>query len=112
MSDEGRDITRMPRGNRKSSRGKTSIINGREREGSSQGRRKVFQFPVNGTSNQLLVGFLSVVMMKCSEPEEFTESTELLNTIGETHKIGCKVSMVCHQEFLQVQGKGIMKLSD
>ena len=57
---EGRDIIRMPRGNRKSSRGKTSIVSGRnrrsdrggDREVSSQGRRKVFQFPVNGWCEQ------------------------------------------------------------
>jgi hypothetical protein len=57
---EGRDIIRMPRGNRKSSKGKTSIISernrgadrGGDREVSSQGRKKVSQFPVNGQCEQ------------------------------------------------------------
>ena len=52
---KGKDIVRMTRGNRKGSRGKTSISNGRSRridggnngERIGQGRRKVFQFPVS-----------------------------------------------------------------
>ena len=68
----------MTRGNRKSRRGMTSIINGRSRgidggndgELGGQGRgRKVFQFPINGASNHFLVGFLNVVMMNGSPPE-------------------------------------------
>jgi len=64
---EDRDVIEMPRGNRKSSRGKVSSISRRDRgsnrrgdrEGSSQGGRDVFQFLVkNDAGNQLLVGLL------------------------------------------------------
>jgi hypothetical protein len=116
---KGRDVVRMTRENDMSSRDKTSIINGRSkgvdgrsnRERSSQGRRKVFQFPVNGASNQFLLGFLSVVMMNCSKPE-FMKSIELLSTISKTRKIRCDVPMVDAQYFLQFRRKGIMVLAD
>ena len=74
---KGRDIIRMTGRNGKSSRGMTSIINGRSRgidrgnngELIGQGRRKVFQFPVNGARNHFLVGFLNVVVTNGSPPE-------------------------------------------
>jgi hypothetical protein len=104
---KGRDIIRMTRGNGKSSRGKTSIINGRSRgvdgwsdgEQSGQGRRKVFQFPVNGVSNQFLLGFPNVVMTNGS-PWECTKSIELRSTISKTRKIRCDVCGVDTQYFL------------
>jgi hypothetical protein len=98
----------MTRGNGKGSRGKTSIINGRsrridggsDRERSCQGRRKVFQFPVNSASNKFLLGFLNVVMTNGSPPECSTKSIELLSTISKTHKIRCAVHWVDTQYFL------------
>jgi len=92
---KGRDIIRMTRGNGKRSRDKTSIINERSggvdgrsnRERSGQGIQKVFQFPVNGASNQFLLGFLSVVLMTNCSPPEFTKIIELLSTISKTRKI-------------------------
>ena len=104
-TSKGRDIIRMTRGNGKSSRGKASIINGRSRgvdggsNGDGQGRRKVFQFPVNGVSNQFLLGFLSVVMTNGSPPE-FMKSIELLSAISKTRKIRCDVRVVDTQYFL------------
>ena len=117
---KGRDIIRMTRGNGMSSRDKTSIINGRSKgvDGrsnreriSQEGRRKVFQLPVNGASNQFILGFLSVVMTNCSKPE-LMKSIELLSTISKTHKIRCDVPMVDAQYFLQFRRKGIMVLAD
>ena len=104
---KGRDIIRVTRGNGKSSRDTTSIINGRSRgidggndgELSGLGRRKVFQFPVNGASNQFLVGFLNVVMTNGSPPE-CTKSIELRSTISKTRKIRCDVHGVDTQNFL------------
>jgi hypothetical protein len=105
-TSKGRDIVRMTRGNGKSSRGRTSIINGRSRgidggnngERSGQGRRQVFQFPVNGASNQFLVGFLNVVMTNGSPPK-CTKSIKLRSTISKTHKIRRDVHGVDTQNF-------------
>ena len=105
---KGRDIVKMTRGNGKSNRGTTSIINGRsmridggsDGELSGQGRRKVFQFPVmNGASNQFLLGFLNVVMTNGS-PLECMKSIKLRSTVSKTHKIRCDVHGVDTQNFL------------
>jgi hypothetical protein len=119
---KGRDIVRMTRGSGKSSRGMTSIINGRSRridggsngEWSGQGRRKVFQFSVNSVSNQFLflVGFLNVVMTNSSPLEECRKSIKLRSTISKTRKIRCDVHGVDTQDFLKFQRKGIMILTD
>ena len=104
---KGGDIVRMTGRNGKSNRGRTSIIHGRSRgidegnggELSGQGRRKVFQFPVNGASNHFLEGFLNVVVTNGSPPE-CTKSIELRTTISKTRKIGRDVQGVDTQNFL------------
>ena len=104
---KGGDIVRMTGRNGKSSRDRTSIINGRSRgvdggnagELSGQGRRKVFQFPVNGASNYFLVGFLNVVVTSGSPPK-CTKSIELRSTISKTRKIRRDVQGSDTQNFL------------
>ena len=61
--------------------------------------RKVFQFPVNGASNQFLLGFLNVVMTNISSLE-CTKSIQLRSTISKTRKIRCDVHGVNTRNFL------------
>jgi hypothetical protein len=68
---EGGDVIGMLKGNRKRSREKAGSISRidrgsdrrGDREGGGQGERDVFQFLVNGASNQLLMGLLKGIVM-------------------------------------------------
>ena len=75
---EGGDVIGMLKGNRKRSRGKAGSIDRKDRgsdnrrgdrEGGGQGGRDVFQFSVNGASNQLLVGLLKGIVTNGSMAE-------------------------------------------